>query len=137
MKTLWIVIAILVVLMLGWWFLSSPTSPTPAPAPTPTPTPTPTAATPSANVTVQMTSSGFSPSEIKIKAGDTVDFVNKDSKSHWPASAVHPAHQCYPGFDALRPVQPGETYSYKFAMAKTCKFHDHLNPGTTGTIAVE
>ena len=46
--------------------------------------------------TVEMTSTGFSPNSISIKAGDTVTFVNKDTTQHWPASAMHPTHSIYP-----------------------------------------
>ena len=85
---------------------------------------------------VEVTSSGFSPKTLEINAGDTVRFVNKDSSKHWPASDFHPTHRLYPGFDALRGLAQGEEYSFKFDKKGSWTYHDHLNPGTKGTIIV-
>jgi plastocyanin len=86
---------------------------------------------------VLITSSGFIPSTLTIKVGDTVTFVNKDSKPHWPASDPHPTHTNYPGFDALRPLKTGESYSFTFTKQGAWGYHDHLNPSLRGTIIVE
>lgn len=86
---------------------------------------------------IEMTQSGFSPKELTIKKGDTVEFVNKDSARHWPASGVHPTHKLCPGFDAMKGVDAGKTYSFTFNEAKTCPFHDHLSPNLFGKIIVE
>src|ERR1051326_866180 len=53
---------------------------------------------------VDYTSSGFSPSTLTVKAGDTVVFKNKSSSAFWPASDPHPTHTDYPGFDAKQPI---------------------------------
>lgn len=82
------------------------------------------------------------PKALTVNVGETVMFVNNDNIPHWPASAAHPTHLEYPGsgiekcgtdeeegiFDACRPLQPGETYSFKFDEPGTWKFHDHVNP---------
>jgi plastocyanin len=98
---------------------------------------------------VIITSSGFSPRILTIKVGDTVTWVNKDSAPHWPASDVHPTHRLYPGsgiekcgsgeeiFDACKGLAPGETFSFTFKYKGTWPYHDHLNPGLTGTIIVQ
>jgi plastocyanin len=98
---------------------------------------------------VIITSSGFSPRTLTIKVGDTVTWVNKDSVPHWPASDVHPTHRLYPGsgiekcgsgeeiFDACKGLAPGETFSFTFKHKGTWPYHDHLNPGLTGTIIVQ
>jgi plastocyanin len=91
----------------------------------------------STTVQVLITSSGFSPSTLTIKAGDTVTFINKDSNPHWPASDPHPTHTNYPGFDALRPLKTGESYSFTFTKQGTWGYHDHLNPSLRGTIIVK
>lgn len=88
------------------------------------------------NQEVTMTADGFSPVSLTVPSGTTVLFVNKDTVGHWPASGVHPTHQVCPGLDALRIVQPGESYSFKFTDAKTCPIHDHLNPSLKGSITV-
>jgi len=101
--------------------------------------------TPPAENTVEITSSGFSPNTLTITAGDTVAFVNKDTNSHWPASAVHPTHTLYPEsggclgstFDACKGLAQEEAFSFKFDQKGTWKYHDHLNPGLTGTIVVQ
>lgn len=88
-------------------------------------------------ITVQMTDSGFSPAQVTVKAGDMVRFTNSGSIAHWPASGVHPTHQLCPGFDALRPIDPGTSYTYTFSTAKECPMHDHLNPSLKGKIVVQ
>lgn len=120
---------------------------TPTTAPTATPSATvATTATPSTAATnvVGITASGFSPSTITVNAGDTVTFVNRDSAKHWPASAMHPTHSAYPEpggcigskFDACHGLSQGESFAFTFTHAGTWKYHDHLNPGTTGTVVV-
>lgn len=101
------------------------------------PTDQPSAALPVGENVVEMTSAGFSPASVTVSVGATVRFVNKDPQSHWPASGVHPTHQVCAGLDALHPVNQGESYSFKFSVAKTCPIHDHLNPGTKGTVIVQ
>ena len=88
-------------------------------------------------VVISMTSNGFEPNTVTIKAGETVTFVNNDSIERWPASAFHPTHQELPGFDAIGGVAPGASYSFTFTEVGTWKFHDHLNPSVFGAITVE
>lgn len=86
---------------------------------------------------IEMTASGFSPSQITIPVGKTVKFINNDETERWPASGVHPTHQLCPGFDSLKPIAPGESYTFTFKEAKTCPMHDHLNPSLRGSIIVK
>ncbi len=100
--------------------------------------------------TVEITSSGFSPSTLTINAGDSVVFINKDSKKHWPATDVHPTHEVYPGsdigkcgsseeseiFDACRGLEKGEVFTFTFQEKGEWPYHDHLKPITAGTIIV-
>ena len=71
-----------------------------------------------------------------IKVGDTVVFENRDTRSRWPASGIHPIHLLCPGFDALRPMATGETYTHTFTEAEECSMHDHLIPSLKGKIMV-
>lgn len=95
--------------------------------------------------TVIYTDSGYSPTALKIKKGETVVFKNQSSRAMWPASAMHPTHRIYPttggcigsAFDACAGVPSGGTWSFKFDISGTWKYHDHLNPGATGAITVE
>lgn len=94
---------------------------------------------------VGITSAGYSPSTLTIKAGDTVVFQNNDADIHWPASAVHPTHTAYPEsggcigskFDACAGLAQSETFSFTFNQKGTWLYHDHLNPSLTGSITVE
>ncbi|OGF77293.1 hypothetical protein A3H04_00875 [Candidatus Giovannonibacteria bacterium RIFCSPLOWO2_12_FULL_43_11c] len=145
MKTLGIIVVIIIIAGAGWyWYSTQYQAPIPEPTstgtPTPVPSPTPSSTSSSVGVkevVVDITASGFSPSEVRIKAGDTVKFINKDTKKRWPASGAHPTHLLCPGFDAKPGINPGESYSFTFTEVKTCPTHDHLNPTQFGKIIVE
>jgi len=82
-------------------------------------------------------SSGFSPSTLTIKAGDTVTFKNSCSKDVWPASDPHPTHSDYPAFDPGKAIPPGGEWSFTFTKVGTWGYHNHLQPGQIGTIIVQ
>jgi plastocyanin len=88
-------------------------------------------------VVIKMTADGFSPITTTIPAGTAVQFINTDTRSHWPASAVHPTHLELSGFDALKAILPGDSYSYTFTKAGEWRMHDHLFPARTGKVIVE
>lgn len=140
---IWVIVIIVVILGGGYYFWSR-TSTTAIP-PSESSNPFPATTPPSAEIpalsaakthTISMAPNGFSPSELAIKAGDTVVFRNDDARDRWPASATHPTHQVCPGFDAIGGVKPGKIYSYTFAEAKDCPFHDHLVPSLRGKITI-
>lgn len=137
MKTLGIIVVVLVLAGLGWYFYSTQYTGSPAESPSDNQAGPPQSESLGGEATVELTASGFSPAETTVKAGDTVKFVNKDAKNHWPASGVHPTHQLCPGFDAIGGVKPGESYSFTFTEKKECPIHDHLNPATRGKIIVQ
>lgn len=89
-------------------------------------------------VEVDYDGSKFTPSTVTINAGDTVAFKNTGSSaSVWPASDPHPTHTDYPGFDALKGIAPGGTYSFTFTKTGSWGYHNHLNPAQQGTIVVQ
>ncbi|OGE80935.1 MAG: hypothetical protein A2826_00210 [Candidatus Doudnabacteria bacterium RIFCSPHIGHO2_01_FULL_43_23] len=99
----------------------------------------------SKSVTVVFTGQAYSPDIVNIKVGDSVLWRNEsDSKSTWPASAVHPTHNVYPTtggclgstLDACRELGKGETFSFTFEEVGAWKMHDHLNPGVFMTVVV-
>lgn len=104
---------------------SQPTPPIPQPSPGPD----------EEEYIVEITSEGFSPSEVIIKAGETVTWMNKDSVAHWVASASHPDHKLYPEtggcigstFDACKGIEPGESWSFTFNQKGSWGYHDHIN----------
>ncbi len=100
---------------------------------------------------VESTNSGFSPSELKIKVGDSVRFIAADDGRHWVASAAHPTHEAYPGssiskcntaerdkiFDACKVLNKDESFQFRFTEKGSWQYHDHLHPTLTGTVVVE
>ncbi|MBI2046845.1 cupredoxin family copper-binding protein [Candidatus Pacearchaeota archaeon] len=72
----------------------------------------------------------FSPSEIRIKAGDTIVWTNKDSVSHTVTSDS--ASELSSGF-----LSRGESYSHKFNTAGTFNYHCAPHPYMKGKIIVE
>ncbi len=101
--------------------------------------------------TVEITASGFVPQIMTITTGDTVTWANENIADAWPASAVHPTHQAYPGsninkcgtieqatiFDACGRLHQDESWSFVFTQPGTWKYHNHLNPTYTGTVIVQ
>ncbi len=117
----------------------TPNNNPPPPPPTslqPTPPPPPPPAAMSGEVMINMTATGFEPATVTVKKGTKVTFVNKDTVPHWPASAPHPTHTDLPGFDALKGIATGASYSFTFTQVGTWKFHDHLIPNKFGSVIV-
>lgn len=141
------IIVITIVLVGGYFFFQGAYQPIPAVIPqppagqVPAVSPAPTAE----EKIITYTNSGYSPSALTVKTGETVTFKNQSSQSMWTASAVHPTHRAYPTtggclgstFDACQGIQPGNNWSFKFDVAGTWKYHNHLSPGDTGTIIAE
>ena len=101
---------------------------------------------------IEILSNRFSPDTLKIKKGDTVFFINKDTEKHWPATDVHPSHKLYPGsdfkkcfmqdeteliFDACKGLSKDEGFSFRFNEIGTWNYHDHLKSSLVGKIIVE
>lgn len=82
----------------------------------------------------------ISPSTVSITVGQSVTFVNSDTRSHEMASDPHPAHTNCPSINALGMLTAGQTrLTNSFAAAGTCGFHDHANPDNNslkGTITI-
>ncbi len=103
-------------------------NPTPSPTPSPNPTPSP--------VIITITSAGYSPSSVTLKAGTKVIFQNNDTRGRWPASNPHPVHTDLPGFDALKSIGAGSSYSFIFTKVGIWGYHDHLFPSQGGKVIV-
>lgn len=115
-------------------------SETPAPTPAPVPAPAPASVIPQpielTSAEIVISDSGFTPKDVTIKKGGTMTFVNNSSKVRWPASAPHPTHTDYPGFDPLKGIAPGQSWSFTFEKTGTWKYHDHLQPTFFGSVTV-
>lgn len=114
-----------------------PTAPPLPPSGTPTPEPTPTQAALPATHTVRYTDAGYEPQTAEINAGDTVVFRNESTDTVWTASNPHPTHTTNAAFDELQASPPGGEYAFTFNQAGAWRYHNHLNPGHTGTIIVK
>lgn len=86
---------------------------------------------------IELKDDGFYPKEVKIKKNDTIQFINKASRSVWPASDLHPSHDIYPEFDPKKPIAPGGSFRFNFQKVGTWYFHDHLRPNLKGLVIVE
>ena len=77
--------------------------------------------------------SAVSPSQVTIAPGQSVTFVNNDSRSHDMESDPHPTHTNCPSMANVGNLQPGQSKtSFGFAAAGSCGFHDHNNPDSDG-----
>lgn len=95
---------------------------------------------------ITFTDSGFVPSSVTIKKGQTVRWANNSGSKVWPASAVHPSHAVYPqkaasdclgsSFDACRGLSQGESWDFTFDYAGEWKFHNHLKSSQWGVVNV-
>ena len=91
-----------------------------------------TGATGPSGATVTITAAGVSPSQVSITVGQSVTFVNNDTRPHEMASDPHPTHGTCPGIEAgIGSLAAGQTkLTQGFSTAGTCGFHDHLNSST-------
>lgn len=87
---------------------------------------------------VELRAEGFSPAELTVEEGDTVEFINRSSptKFFWPASDFHPTHGIYPEFDPREPIPQNRTWKFTFTRASSWGYHDHVAPYFTGRITV-
>lgn len=73
-----------------------------------------------------------SPSQVTIAVGQSITFVNNDTRPHDMTSDPHPTHTDCPQTNALGSLSPGQTrLTNAFPTARTCGFHDHLNDSNT------
>lgn len=95
--------------------------------------PSPPAAIPASEVAV--TATGFAPAAATVARGANVRFVNTDSAAHQVASAPHPTHTIYPPLNG-GVLRSGASFDAVFSETGTYQYHDHLNPGLTGSVIV-
>ena len=85
---------------------------------------------PSASTTITIGAGGVAtPRNIVVPLGSQVTFVNSDRVEHQMYSDPHPEHTDCPEFDSVGRLVPGDTRrTTNLVTARTCNFHDHLNP---------
>jgi len=76
--------------------------------------------------TITIGNGGVSPAQVTISVGQSVTFVNSDTRSHQMQSDPHPAHTNCPSINNVALLSPGQSKStLGFAGAGTCGYHDH------------
>lgn len=89
-----------------------------------------------AAATITYSDSGYSPSTITVKSGDTVAIKNTSSSEMQFDSDPHPVHTNDEELNA-GPVAPGQTITFTVTTTGTYGYHNHLNPSDTGTIVIK
>lgn len=94
-------------------------------------TPPPSSSEPAATITIRADGS-LSPKEVTINLGETVRFINQDSRRHQPQSNPHLMHTDCPSANVVE-LAPGQSATTQpFNSARACGIHDHLNPDSVG-----
>lgn len=102
----------------------------------PTPTASQTENDKTSGTAVTVTSSGYDPQSLTIKAGTKVIWTNKSGVAVTVDSALHPTHLVYPPLN-LGQFEDGSSKELVFDKAGTYRYHNHLNPTQFGSIIVE
>jgi len=89
-----------------------------------------------AAATITYSDSGYSPSTITVKSGDTVALKNTSSQSVQFDSDPHPVHTDDPELN-VGELSPGQSATFKVITKGTHGYHNHLNPAQKGTIVVQ
>ena len=70
-----------------------------------------------------------SPANVTVAIGQSVTFVNNDSRAHEMSSDPHPDHTDCPSINALTVISSGQTkLTNAFPSGGSCGFHDHGDP---------
>jgi plastocyanin len=92
---------------------------------------------PKITATVTYDTTGFSPSKVTIKVGDTVRFINKTSREMDVASNPHPTHTDYPAFDQGKGAFNGKnTFDFTFTQVGIWGYHNHESARDRGEVIV-
>jgi plastocyanin len=95
---------------------------------------------PNPGVTITITSTGANPRNLTVAVGSRVTIVNNDTRVHDMTSDPHPSHEDCPELNQVGFLAAGQQReSGNLVVARTCGFHDHLNPGTqslSGSIVI-
>jgi len=85
--------------------------------------------------TVSYRAGVFSPTNLRIHAGDTVRFKNESIFSLRIVSDLQ--HDSLPGFDSLGDIPQGSIFSFTFTIQGIFGYHNQRNIEETGTIIVK
>lgn len=85
---------------------------------------------------VKVLKSGFSPNIIRIKAGESVAWINESGVEASVNSADHPTHKLNP-FLNQGVFSTGSNVQAQFLNKGNFEYHNHFIPSQTGTVIVE
>jgi plastocyanin len=75
---------------------------------------------------ITITASGISPKEVRIKAWNSVRFVNDDTRAHTIVSDPIDLHTQCPPLNRIGTLQPGQSRDTgTLNLTGACGFHDH------------
>jgi plastocyanin len=81
--------------------------------------------------TITIANNAVSPATVTISVGQSVTFVNNDTRAHEMNSDPHPVHTNCPSINNVALLQPGQSKStFGFSNAGTCGYHDHNQSDT-------
>lgn len=86
--------------------------------------------------TIMYTNTGFDPSTITIKSGQTVEIKNDSSRPLQFDSDPHPAHTDNPELN-VDTISPGSSKKFTLTTKGAWSYHNHLNSSETGKVNVE
>jgi plastocyanin len=86
--------------------------------------------------TIAYSNNGFSPGTLTVKAGTAVTIKNTSSGPLQFDSDPHPEHTDDPEIN-LGTIEPGGSMTLTPTVKGSHGYHNHLNPGDTGTLVVE
>jgi plastocyanin len=84
---------------------------------------------PSATVNVAILATGFQPSSVVVRPGDTVTWRNADTEPHRVVSDTG-------AFPSSPLLQSGETYSHRFGISSAYSYRDGTDSSKTGVVHV-
>lgn len=87
-------------------------------------------------VTISYTDSGFTPAQITVKSGDTVEIKNTSHRMLQMDSDPHPTHTDDPELN-VGTVRPGESQKFTLTTKGTWGYHNHLNASDGGKVDVQ
>lgn len=86
--------------------------------------------------TVSYKSGVFSPTNLRIHAGDTVRFKNEGFFGIRIVSDPHPKHSDLPGLDSIGDIPQNSYFSFTFSSKGIFGYHNENSPEESGTIIV-
>ncbi len=87
---------------------------------------------------IEITEKGFIPGVVTVRPYDTITFINRDFRPHWPVAGDADGERVCEEFGQGRELIQNEAYAVIFRKENECAFSDKLNEAfSAGTIFIE